>query len=316
MLKVDPRLSCSTLNFASLMACNITSSQFQLHEQQGFVVPTITTTNNGTVPFSFQRRLLHSRPPSSIFALETLSKKELLLKANTRLYTKPLNPTSKVFPVQLRMATTGSPSKSEKVEDLTRPTAVGALACQMKSYLKELTTTVISCTPVISSLVADKEAEKGKKAKTSEPASPTSEAAANAADPASPTEFDIVFHNSVLFPEGGGQPHDTGVINGNIRVKKVRRVGDTCVVTTDQPLSPGQEAHMIVDWNRRQDHMQHHTAQHVLTAVVEEMLNLPTESWAMSSPTCYIQVPCSLAAMRFPSPVPEGSPRTSTAPSA
>ena len=135
-------------------------------------------------------------------------------------------------------------------------TAVGGLACQMNSYLRELDTTVVSCSP-------------------------------SAADA---SLFDVVLADSVLFPEGGGQPCDLGTINGHA-VTSVVRDKNTCIVRTTQALNLGEAVHVEIDWARRRDHMQQHTGQHLLTAVVDTLLKLPTECWGLSSPFCYIQVP-------------------------
>lgn len=133
---------------------------------------------------------------------------------------------------------------------------VGALACQMSSYLRERSSVVLSC-----------------------------EASKNIAD-----LFEVVLDDSVLFPEGGGQPHDLGVI-GTAKVVNVQRRGDACVITTASALEVGGTYPVVVDWKRRLDHMQHHSAQHLVTAIVERELKLPTMSWALSHPTCSIQLP-------------------------
>lgn len=138
---------------------------------------------------------------------------------------------------------------------------VGELACQMSSYAKTLTATVVSCV----------EAQL-KDPKGGVPA------------------YEVVLSDTVLFPEGGGQPCDLGTINST-PVVNVQRRGDTCVHITTQPVEVGAVVEVTVNWRRRVDHMQHHTAQHLLTAIVERELGLPTMSWALSHPTCYIQLP-------------------------
>ena len=145
---------------------------------------------------------------------------------------------------------------------------VGALACQLSSYLKNLRTRIVSCNPT-------------PQTKTSSSSS-TQEAT-----------YDVVLEDSVFFPEGGGQPCDLGTING-LPITGAVRVGDTCVVRTTTAFDVGAEVETEIDWARRLDHMQHHSAQHLLTAVVEKELNLPTESWALTHPSCYIQVPTSM----------------------
>ncbi|KAG5509101.1 hypothetical protein JKF63_06110 [Porcisia hertigi] len=165
---------------------------------------------------------------------------------------------------------------------------VGELACQKNSYLRELTATVISCELVKTAAV--------KKAKGS-----GNDAA----------EYDVILSDSVLFPEGGGQPCDYGTLqvvpgadddrpdvaydattSPQLSITKVRRVGDTCILTSPASLPVGATVHQTVDWPRRTDHMQHHTGQHLLSAVVErrDTLHLPTVSWSLTHPYCFIQV--------------------------
>ncbi|KAG5482873.1 hypothetical protein LSCM1_06907 [Leishmania martiniquensis] len=166
---------------------------------------------------------------------------------------------------------------------------VGELACQKDSYLRELTATVVSCEPA-------KRATKAKGA---------GDGAANGA-----VAYDVILSDSVFFPEGGGQPCDYGtlrvVASGDdkadpacgvtaappLSITNVRRVGDMCVLTSPAALPVGATVHQIVDWPRRLDHMQHHTGQHLLTAVVErsDTLHLPTVSWSLTHPYCFIQV--------------------------
>jgi alanyl-tRNA synthetase/misacylated tRNA(Ala) deacylase len=71
----------------------------------------------------------------------------------------------------------------------------------------------------------------------------------------------------------------------------VHREGDTCVIKSTCAFDVGAEVEVEVDWPRRLDHMQHHTGQHLLTAVVESTLSLPTQSWSLTHPSCFIQLP-------------------------
>ncbi|CAJ1006918.1 hypothetical protein Q4I28_002232 [Leishmania naiffi] len=166
---------------------------------------------------------------------------------------------------------------------------VGELACQRDSFLRELTATVVSCEPTKAASTAAKKAK-------------------SAGDGAA--AYDVILSDSILFPEGGGQPCDFGtlrVVPGDenkadstcsataaplLSITNVRRVGDACVLTSPAPLPVGTTVHQMVDWPRRIDHMQHHTGQHLLTAVVERMdtLHLPTVSWSLTHPYCFIQV--------------------------
>jgi len=53
--------------------------------------------------------------------------------------------------------------------------------------------------------------------------------------------YDLVTEDSVLFPEGGGQPCDHGTINGTIAVQEVVRRGDQCVKRVTVPFTVGDD---------------------------------------------------------------------------
>lgn len=71
--------------------------------------------------------------------------------------------------------------------------------------------------------------------------------------------------DTLFYPEGGGQPADRGTMSG-IAVLDVQRVEGMIRHTVSSPLTPGP-VRQVLDWPRRFDHMQQHTAQHLLTAV-------------------------------------------------
>lgn len=86
--------------------------------------------------------------------------------------------------------------------------------------------------------------------------------------------------DSVIFPMGGGQPCDYGTLlvpshSLSFEVLDSSNVGGTCVLTcycqeediTDASSLVGQPCTMTVDFVRRMDHMQQHTAQHVISAI-------------------------------------------------
>ena len=76
--------------------------------------------------------------------------------------------------------------------------------------------------------------------------------------------FDIVLDQTVLFPEGGGQPSDTGFI-GEARVLHVREENGEIYHRTDRALPVGGEVAVTLDWARRFDFMQQHTGEHLLS---------------------------------------------------
>lgn len=46
----------------------------------------------------------------------------------------------------------------------------------------------------------------------------------------------------------------------------------------------------VIDWDRRHDHMQQHTGQHLLSAVLEELFSIPTLSFHMGEETSTIEI--------------------------
>lgn len=74
----------------------------------------------------------------------------------------------------------------------------------------------------------------------------------------------VVLDQTIFYPTSGGQPHDTGML-GTARVVDVEEEPTGAVLhILDSPLPLGPVAGRI-DWERRLDHMQQHTGQHILS---------------------------------------------------
>lgn len=88
----------------------------------------------------------------------------------------------------------------------------------------------------------------------------------------------VQLDRSYFYPTGGGQEHDTGKI-GEAQVIEVFKQGDPIQVihVIDQPLQLGPIIAEI-DSERRLRHMQHHTAQHLLTQCFIQVCDLETLS--------------------------------------
>jgi alanyl-tRNA synthetase len=86
---------------------------------------------------------------------------------------------------------------------------------------------------------------------------------------------------TAFYPTSGGQPFDTGWL-GEANVIEVldddAPGSDDIVHFTDQPLALGA-IHGTIDWPRRFDHMQQHTAQHMLSAAFIELFQFQTVSF-------------------------------------
>lgn len=89
----------------------------------------------------------------------------------------------------------------------------------------------------------------------------------------------VYLDRTAFYPTSGGQPHDVGTLAG-VRVIDVIDEGDRIAHVLDAPLVVNPEADLRgeIDWNRRYDHMQQHTGQHLLSAILDDMLRLRTVS--------------------------------------
>ncbi|HWR38295.1 MAG TPA: DHHA1 domain-containing protein [Patescibacteria group bacterium] len=77
--------------------------------------------------------------------------------------------------------------------------------------------------------------------------------------------WEVVLDRTAFYPESGGQPWDTGTLN-NCPVMAVREKGGQIVHTVNGHPGAGAVRGEI-DWERRFDHMQQHSGEHILSGV-------------------------------------------------
>jgi len=88
----------------------------------------------------------------------------------------------------------------------------------------------------------------------------------------------VYLDQTAFYPTSGGQPHDLGSLAG-ARITDVIDEGERIAHLLESPLASGAgTVHGAVDWERRLDHMQQHTGQHLLSAVLEELYGFHTVS--------------------------------------
>lgn len=100
----------------------------------------------------------------------------------------------------------------------------------------------------------------------------------------------VVLDRTAFYPTGGGQPSDTGTLNGSRVVECIDdRDG---VVHVVQGFAPARDAIVAgrIDWARRLDHMQQHTGQHILSQSFIQLFNAPTKSFRMLETVCEIDI--------------------------
>ena len=74
----------------------------------------------------------------------------------------------------------------------------------------------------------------------------------------------VVLKQTAFYPASGGQPHDTGTLN-NVPVVEVKEDQSHQIIhLLETPLKTSQVEGRI-NWQRRFDHMQQHTGQHILS---------------------------------------------------
>jgi alanyl-tRNA synthetase len=81
----------------------------------------------------------------------------------------------------------------------------------------------------------------------------------------------LVLSETIFFPEGGGQPWDLGTVNGVALAGVLEKEGEVYhLLETDSALdafAPGQSVRLVLDWERRFDHMQRHCGEHILSGI-------------------------------------------------
>lgn len=108
----------------------------------------------------------------------------------------------------------------------------------------------------------------------------------------------LILDRTAFYPTSGGQVFDTGWIttgsNTRIRVNEVAEAEDGRVIHyLEAPLKDvkaGSRIHGQIDAQRRRDHTQQHSGQHVLSAAFVRLYNMPTVSFHMADDYCSIDL--------------------------
>jgi len=98
---------------------------------------------------------------------------------------------------------------------------------------------------------------------------------------ADPQGMRVYLDRTAFYPESGGQPADRGTLAG-IPVLDVIDEGDEVAhLLPEAPAAESVEGN--IDWERRFDHMQQHTGQHILSAAFERTCRYKTVSFHMGA---------------------------------
>ncbi|EOD29866.1 hypothetical protein EMIHUDRAFT_233436 [Emiliania huxleyi CCMP1516] len=158
---------------------------------------------------------------------------------------------------------------------MATPVRCGELLCQRDSYARAVSTVVVSCEPrAAAAAAAPGKGKKGKGAAVPPPPLP---------------EWEVVLGDTVLFPEGGGQPSDAGTVGG-VQCSRVDNVDGLARHVLSAPLEPGTAVDVVLDWPRREDNMAQHSAQHLLTAIALRKWGYDTTSWGLGDATSFLEL--------------------------
>ena len=101
-------------------------------------------------------------------------------------------------------------------------------------------------------------------------------------------KFAVVLDRTAFYPEGGGQPCDLGTLNLT-PVIDVRTVNDEIVHTTAGDPGEGRLTGRL-DWQRRFDHMQQHSGEHILSGILLANYQAENVGFHLSPASCQIDV--------------------------
>src|SRR5256885_308506 len=101
----------------------------------------------------------------------------------------------------------------------------------------------------------------------------------------------VTLDRTAFYPTGGGQPSDTGTLNG-FRVLECIDAEDDGVLHVIQGRAPeiGASVKGRIDWARRLDHIQQHTGQHILSQALVTLFNAPTRGFRVMDESCEIDL--------------------------
>ena len=80
-------------------------------------------------------------------------------------------------------------------------------------------------------------------------------------------KYEVILDKTAFYPEGGGQPGDTGTLGG-AEVLNTTEKGEEIIHHTAFPLTPGETVCGKIDWLRRFDFMLQHSGEHIVSGIL------------------------------------------------
>ena len=108
-------------------------------------------------------------------------------------------------------------------------------------------------------------------------------------DPVDDGRQAAVLDRTAFYPTSGGQPFDTGTL-GDARIVDVVDRDDGSILHVFEGAAPSGSVRGLIDWQRRFDHMQQHTGQHVLSAAFDQFAGARTVSFHLGTASATIDL--------------------------
>jgi alanyl-tRNA synthetase len=109
-----------------------------------------------------------------------------------------------------------------------------------------------------------------------------------------------VLDRTAFYPTSGGQPFDTGALfevgmagqmgGEEIEVVDTIDIDEEVVHALSAPVTAGAAVRGAINWERRFDHMQQHTGQHILSAAFDRLFENRTVSFHLGAETSTIDL--------------------------
>lgn len=93
--------------------------------------------------------------------------------------------------------------------------------------------------------------------------------------------FAVILDRTAFYPEGGGQPSDTGVLNLTNVLDVQERDGEIIHIT-DAPIQPESRVTGGLNWARRFRLMQQHTGEHMVSGIANRLFHADNVGFHMS----------------------------------
>lgn len=115
----------------------------------------------------------------------------------------------------------------------------------------------------------------------------------------SPKGFLVTLERTGFYPEGGGQPCDTGTLGGAAVIDVQEKDGQILHLLT-APLEEGANVEGMIDWNRRLTLMQQHTGEHILSGIIHQRYSFENVGFHMGSDAVTVDFDGEIPAAELP----------------